>query len=1106
MSWLALKEKQLNERSNELSSKEKQLNERLINLKNLALKEKQLNKRSNELSSKEKQLNERLNELSSKEKQYGDQVKELKSKERQFEEQVKELESKEKRTEGREDGLKLKEKQLEGLELELKSREKQFQGEVKELESKRKHFEGQVKELESREKQFEGRVKVHESKEIKFEVRVKKFESKEKQFGVQEKELESKQKHFEGQVEELKSREKQLHGQVKELESKLKHFEDQVKEFKSKEKQFQGQVKELESKRKHVEGQVKELESKEKQFQGQLQELESIQKHIEGQVKELESKVKQFQGQVNELESIQKHFEGQVKEFDSKEKQFQGQVKELESKQKHFEGQVKELESKEKQFQGQVKEFDSKEKQFQGQVKEFESKQKHFEGQVKELESKEKLFVGQMKDLESKKNQFEGSSSQERQFEGQLRELDLKEKQYESFEEEKVLIKKSNILLHQVETEQLYFKDADSVSNSKDLQLLFNLLKKYELLCSQVSDVLHTSADPAKLVLDTIKGFHSPQLRQELIEYDANILRRICSSFLMDELKKSSPVTSLHVKQEAMKLASDWKVNIAAGDKDCLGVLDFLKFVATYEIGSSFNENELQNLLDIIAHHCQTPQALGCIEKLQDNQISPTIDGRDLQLLSDEQTNESELIDNEISVHLQTSLDPAKLVLDIIQNPIVPQNREGNEGVMIDGSHIFLLEQLMRMSPRIEPHVREEAMKLALDLKANMRANTENSLVVLGFLLLLSVYGLVSYFNEDEVLKLFEFAAQHKQAVSLFRTLGFVDKISDFVQNLVQNQQHIEAVRFICAYKLAYKIQPVDLLRQHMLKAKLISKRICRKKKSIEKKVMGRDKEIASLETILQCISDNNLESQDLVNEIQDRILVLEQIKENIVLSASEPSSKVAITWPANEAVTKNQVKKVEQPGEKKPANEAVTKNQVKVQQPGRKRPANEALSKNQVQQDGNKKPANVAVTNNQVKVQQPKEKKHANEAVTKNQVQQPGEKKPASEAVTTNQVRVQQPQKKKRAIEAAPNDHQVQQWGNNSKRPRTAVPSVFPPQHNPVFMPGNERGIIPRPSGIPAQFRPPPNYGFPNPIGAEWRGNTGTNYFGNSRPYPPFR
>jgi hypothetical protein len=57
-------------------------------------------------------------------------------------------------------------------------------------------------------------------------------------------------------------------------------------------------------------------------------------------------------------------------------------------------------------------------------------------------------------------------------------------------------------------------------------------------------------------------------------------------------------------------------------------------------------------------------------------------------------------------------------------------------------------------------------LKLALDLKAYMKENTKNSLVVLGFLLLLSIYGLL----EDQVLELFAFVAQHKIAVELFGT------------------------------------------------------------------------------------------------------------------------------------------------------------------------------------------------------------------------------------------------------------------------------------------------------------------------------------------------
>jgi hypothetical protein len=154
-----------------------------------------------------------------------------------------------------------------------------------------------------------------------------------------------------------------------------------------------------------------------------------------------------------------------------------------------------------------------------------------------------------------------------------------------------------------------------------------------------------------------------------------------------------------------------------------------------------------------------------------DNELSPAIDdGTSLQLFPSEQT--------DILVNLLESSDPAKVVLDIIQNPIIPLCKNIDNGVIIDNRHIYLLEQLMKISPDIKPCVREEALKLALHLKANVKENNENSLVVLGFLLLLSIYGLVSYFNEDYILEIFAFVAQHKIAVKLFEALGFANKLS----------------------------------------------------------------------------------------------------------------------------------------------------------------------------------------------------------------------------------------------------------------------------------------------------------------------------------------
>jgi hypothetical protein len=136
----------------------------------------------------------------------------------------------------------------------------------------------------------------------------------------------------------------------------------------------------------------------------------------------------------------------------------------------------------------------------------------------------------------------------------------------------------------------------------------------------------------------------------------------------------------------------------------------------------------------------------------------------------------SELNGNGFLVHLETSSDPAELVLEMIQNPMLRRD----EGVIIDKGHICLLDQLTRISPHIKPHVKELAVKLALELRDTVTRIAENSLVILAFLLLLFNYGLFSRFNfnEDQVLNLFEFVAHHKEAVELFRTVGFADKIS----------------------------------------------------------------------------------------------------------------------------------------------------------------------------------------------------------------------------------------------------------------------------------------------------------------------------------------
>jgi len=155
-----------------------------------------------------------------------------------------------------------------------------------------------------------------------------------------------------------------------------------------------------------------------------------------------------------------------------------------------------------------------------------------------------------------------------------------------------------------------------------------------------------------------------------------------------------------------------------------------------------------------------------------DDRLSHTIGGTNLQLGTSEKTVAVELHGNNMLVN------PAKVVLDIIHKPINPLCKKGDNAVIFYDSRVFLLEQLMRVSPNIEDCVREEALTVALDLKAYIRENTEDSVAVLGFLLLLSIYRLLTSFDEDEILELFALVAQHKIAMEMFRTLGFANKVS----------------------------------------------------------------------------------------------------------------------------------------------------------------------------------------------------------------------------------------------------------------------------------------------------------------------------------------
>ena len=129
--------------------------------------------------------------------------------------------------------------------------------------------------------------------------------------------------------------------------------------------------------------------------------------------------------------------------------------------------------------------------------------------------------------------------------------------------------------------------------------------------------------------------------------------------------------------------------------------------------------------------------------------------------------------------------DPAKHVLGIMNVSFSQLWERGDHvgfAASFMNSYIFIFEQLLRNSPEIQPDVKEDAMKLAIKWGDRIRASkTEKSLEVLGFLLFLAAYGLVSSFTEDGIASFLEMISQNRHVLEESRTLGLAYKIDGIV-------------------------------------------------------------------------------------------------------------------------------------------------------------------------------------------------------------------------------------------------------------------------------------------------------------------------------------
>ncbi|KAM4108553.1 hypothetical protein ACB094_03G052800 [Castanea mollissima] len=237
-------------------------------------------------------------------------------------------------------------------------------------------------------------------------------------------------------------------------------------------------------------------------------------------------------------------------------------------------------------------------------------------------------------------------------------------------------------------------------------------------------------------------------------------------------------------------------------------------------------------------------------------------------LYLNDHSKEHESMHKDLYNALKDYVDPGKLVFEAVKWSHLQELEKGNTDKEIRVSRwscALLLEELLRVKPVVKAEVREEVLKLALELKRNIKEDDiENSWEVLGFLLLVGAFGLVAEFDEDEVLELLKYSLHRKETPELVRALGFANRALG------------------------------PLLKAHLKHSKKkIWRSISRNYGSIQpdQKNEMANREIAVLKAMLRCIDKYNLGSQydprNLVNRIE---LLKRQNQERKAMKAASKS------------------------------------------------------------------------------------------------------------------------------------------------------------------------------------------------------------------------
>ncbi|OWM82126.1 FRIGIDA-like protein 3 [Punica granatum] len=320
------------------------------------------------------------------------------------------------------------------------------------------------------------------------------------------------------------------------------------------------------------------------------------------------------------------------------------------------------------------------------------------------------------------------------------------------------------------------------------------------------------------------------------------------------------------------------------------------------KVSSSLNDkNSMNNSEGFPDGTMENPQGVANIVKPRPElvQFCQQMDAAGLLQFTLENETTLDDIRVELSVALESALEPARLVLELLEGFHLPNESDQPENDQRDSalegmsrSRIIILEALAAFLVRVDAgHIlntetKQEAKEIAcewiLSLKgAEEAANGNNSWGAEALLQLLATFRVASEFDEDELCKLVLAAAHHRQTPELCCSLGLTEKMPDIIQQLISSGRQVDAVRFIHAFQLTESFPPVPLLKTFLkdLRRNSQGKGSSTAEGASSPQIDINARELAALRAVIGCVREFNLEASYTLDPLQKRLEQLEKAK-----------------------------------------------------------------------------------------------------------------------------------------------------------------------------------------------------------------------------------